>query len=1398
MTVMVAGMLRPGTIEWDLNKVPHIIAQSDHDAIFLQGWVHTQDRFFQMDNLRRTFSGTLAELLGEAALPQDIQLRTLGLRRAAEESIRVLSGASLDWIEAYTDGMNAYLASHSLPPEYAVLELTEAAPWVPLDTITISNGLAFGLAFDLRDINLTEALINFITAGAARGFDGSALFFDDLYRSAPFDPTVSIPNFLNQQGSRQPAANESSVRAPQIDYLRPEILELIQGYREKIAEIPILRDAYFGRRKSGSNWWLASGELTASGSPILANDPHLSLDNPSTFYEIHLTATDSEQGPLNVTGVSFPGGPGVILGCNDIICWDATVNPLDVTDVYQEVVLSTGLFPTDTLFDGVREPLVFIPQTYRVNQLGDGEFNNSANAAVGLLEGAVTAIVPRHNNAPIVAFTQAVDPPQLLGLSVQYTGFGATRELDALRLFQRAQKFSEFEEALQYFDVGSQNWGVASRFEGIAYYTSAEMPIREDLQKLQAPDGGIPPFLVRDGTHTLQHEWLGVENPQPEQSGPFEILPFAEMPQVVNPPKGYIINANNDPIGTTLDNDAFNTLRAGGGVLYLNPGYATGFRAGRIQRLMEEALGAPGNKFTFDQLKGFQANNQLLDAEVFTPFLLEAFQNAGQPQAPAALASLGSDAAITEAVGRLSAWDFSTPTGIEQGYDPGDDPINLSPPTEAEIGASVAATIYSVWRGQMVQAIIDDTLTGLGLVGLGPPSSLALAAIRNMLDNYTVQTGVGASGVNFFQDAEIADPLQARDLILLRSLRSALDLLASDEFAPAFGNSTDQTDYRWGYLHRIVFDHILGGPFNLPPGGGISDLGPALPGVARAGGLGAVDASSHSARADGLNEFMFGSGPVRRFIGAAGPDIWAEQIIPGDQSGTPSEATGTTQLGPISNLEAWLTNQYRPLLLDLNLVIPRSFEFLAPERVQLFFPNYQGDERSFSGFAVSNRSPGALNLNFRTRDNDGLLQEFTLNPHSVRLDAGDQLALLGHEIFEIPSSTLQSGWVDVDVLPEEGFPSTGPPLGSFTLQGDLGLTMLDGGVARSKTVHESVLTRVYEDPATFRGFSATTTLHISNPNAESIDLLLTLVTQGFSPAAGPSSSGSSRGETRTLAAGGRLSESISQIFGDVGPIDDGHVRVRVTSGRGVVASQSILVNDSTLIELNAVSGNGLASFFSAQMASGPNIFTNLKLINLAAFGRIARTTILSNDGTPASDPMLFTLGPGETLQVDAATLLGRSNTAEAGAGDETIEGSLLVETNGKDIVGDVVFGDPENVEYAAGLTLQNQRFTKAIFSHVANTPGFFTGLALYNPGIAEQATITIEVFDSSGNPTGSGDLTLQPGTRVTGLLPDLAPGTENQAGGFILICATRAIAAQVLFGTGHLSLLAALPPTILQ
>jgi penicillin amidase len=315
---------------------------------------------------------------------------------------------------------------------------------------------------------------------------------------------------------------------------------------------------------------------------------------------------------------------------------------------------------------------------------------------------------------------------------------------------------------------------------------------------------------------------------------------------------------------------------------------------------------------TLDDMAVLQSNNQLLDAEILTPFIVEAFANATTEGAWPGIAQFALDPRVVEAATRLAAWDFSTPTGIPEGYDPFDDAASLPEPDAAEIDASVAASIFAAWRGQIIRNSVDATLSAIGLGDFLPGSQEAIRAVTYLLTDFEQNQGVGASGIPFFNvpgDNQPPTPADARDFVVLASLLGALDLLASDEFAPAFGGSTNLEDYRWGKLHRIVFDHPLDvDPFNVPNGGGLSDLGEGLPGVARSGGRGAVDASSHSARADGLNEFMFGSGPARRFIGSMTPDgPDGEEVIPGGRSGV--------FLSPhyADQLPLWLTNEYHPL-----------------------------------------------------------------------------------------------------------------------------------------------------------------------------------------------------------------------------------------------------------------------------------------------------------------------------------------------------------------------------------------------------------------------------------------------------------------------------------------------------
>ena len=205
-------MSAPGKITYDALGMPTIQAASDNDAAFLQGYAHAQYRFFEMDLTRRSVSGTLAALVGPSQLANDVQARTLGLRRAAEKTWLALSDDMRGWLTAYANGVNFWLANNPLPPEYGALDLTQADPWTPVDSICVGKGLAFQLSFDL-DIDPTIQLGAYQQSGQAAGFDGTALFFGDVRRTAPPDNRVTVPGFQPERWRLVAGAGTSVARA---------------------------------------------------------------------------------------------------------------------------------------------------------------------------------------------------------------------------------------------------------------------------------------------------------------------------------------------------------------------------------------------------------------------------------------------------------------------------------------------------------------------------------------------------------------------------------------------------------------------------------------------------------------------------------------------------------------------------------------------------------------------------------------------------------------------------------------------------------------------------------------------------------------------------------------------------------------------------------------------------------------------------------------------------------------------------------------------------------------------------------------------------------------------------------------------------------------------------------
>jgi penicillin G amidase len=843
--VRLAGLREAATISVDAETILHVRANNEHDLYFLQGWVHARDRLFQMDFHRRVASGTYAELVGTAALPNDVLFRTLGLRRAAQRSYDAASERTRDALHAYAEGVNAWVATHSLPVEYGALELTTFAPWSALDSLAVGKLIAWQLSFE-DDTVATLAFVSYAQALGPQRAD--ALFHLDLWRSAPFEPDATVPDAMS--------GDSLLFEASRVRRGSPEVsdatMKLIRGHHQGVRGLPAYRGALSREARGGSNLWAVSSALARDGRPLIANDPHVTLNIPTLFYPIGL-----ELGEEPVFGNSIPGAPGIIHGYNRYIAWGTTNSFTDVTDWFSEQVVPDTASPSglSTLYQGTREPLIPIPQVFRANMPGNGVADDVIVISPSATVPTATLVVPRRDGGPIVKLDVATGA----ALSVQWVGFAPTQEIEAFLMINRAHTLGEFTDALHHFDAGAQNFVYADIDGNIAFFSAGEVPVREDLQDYTV--NGAPPWFVRDGQGG--NEWLAVQNPQPHQAVPHEVVPFSEMPQLVNPPAGWFVNSNNDPLGLTRDNDPLNQLRPAGGLFYLAYSFNRGFRAQRINTRLRELLATGDQRISFEEMQAVQNDAILRDAQVLKPYIIAAFERAPTSAAPE-LVAFGADPGVAIAVARLRAWDDSTPT------------------------SSVEASIYAAWRSRMIARVIDAPLGPLPK----PDEQDSVAALRHLLDNFAANGGVGASGIDFFANPNIVAPADRRDFALLASLKAGLDMLAG-----LFDGSPDQDNYHWGELQKVALNHPLGAPFSIPP-------------IPTDGGFQTVDPASFNVRATTAQDFVYSFGSAHRSVyelradANRGASIWA-----GGTSGNPLSPNYTQFVA------RWVANGRVPLLL---------------------------------------------------------------------------------------------------------------------------------------------------------------------------------------------------------------------------------------------------------------------------------------------------------------------------------------------------------------------------------------------------------------------------------------------------------------------------------------------------
>ena len=328
-TVSVSGLSSPVEVLRDQWGVPNIYAKNEHDLFFAQGYVHAQDRLWQMEVNRRLSSGTFSEVVGPPLIGLSILMRTLGLRRAAEQSWAKMDSDSRAILEAYADGVNAYIQSHrdQLPIEFTILG-DNPEPWTPIDTLTWGNMMAYQMGANHR-LEIVRSRV-----AAKLGEKAMQQLFPPFAKDTPSILSSTVNSFI-----------------------LPTNLIFAFNDADKWLGNPALT--------WGSNNWVIQGNRTTTGMPILANDTHTDLQMPSPWYENGLHG-----GRFDSVGFTFPGTPLIIIGHNQHLAWGITNMEPDVQDLYLEK-LNASEDPTQYEFMGKWYDLEVIQEPVKVKGMQD-------------------------------------------------------------------------------------------------------------------------------------------------------------------------------------------------------------------------------------------------------------------------------------------------------------------------------------------------------------------------------------------------------------------------------------------------------------------------------------------------------------------------------------------------------------------------------------------------------------------------------------------------------------------------------------------------------------------------------------------------------------------------------------------------------------------------------------------------------------------------------------------------------------------------------------------------------------------------------------------------------------------------------------------------------------------
>jgi len=569
-TVELEGLTSSVEIYRDKDGIPHIYAQTEEDMFFAQGYVHAQDRFWQMEFWRRIGFGRLAEMFGEGVLGTDIYLRTVGFAHIAQQEYEQIDADSRRILDAYAAGVNAYILNRKpskLGLEFSLLKLNgvefEIEPWKPTNSLTwikvMSQDLGSNMEEELENIERIR------TVGLSMAAEFLTPYRDDEM------PYIVTDEELVVADKRHPVSGFTALSEEHVSAIAKLETVFVGGFD------PAESLVFGGPGGIGSNNWVITGSLTSTGTAMLANDAHLGAQMPSIWYEIGIHCTESNGREFNVRGFSFPGFPGVVVGHNDDIAWGITNLYPDTQDLYIERInpenpnqyevngewIDMELTSEEIIVHDEDEPYRLLVRSTRHGPIvTDHGF---------MLDYSGFGITPQKPFPENLEFT---------ALSLRWTALQPSTALKSLIMINRARNFEEFREALRYWDTASQNFVYADIEGNIGYQAPGRIPIR-------AKGEG---FLPAPGW-TDDYEWTGY-------------IPYDELPYLYNPAKGYIVTANNPVVS---DNYPY----------FIGADYSPGYRAKRIVDMIK----ADADGISIEDMKKMQGDDLNLSALEVLPYL---------------------------------------------------------------------------------------------------------------------------------------------------------------------------------------------------------------------------------------------------------------------------------------------------------------------------------------------------------------------------------------------------------------------------------------------------------------------------------------------------------------------------------------------------------------------------------------------------------------------------------------------------------------------------------------------------------------------------------------------------------------------------------------------------------